>query len=205
MDFHYSGEEAVPFSWDPFYRVKRKGELLALLKEATGRYTPADPEEMLARYAKKLCYVPKEYADALMVSARTQIAGGYHALMTAELSGVHAAGRLRRSWTGFVREAAGSSGRLRSLKYLIAGFTMYIPEEPAHPVGTPFPGGYTVELHEGVYYCPVRAAQGEVDAALCRFCPAVQSRERDLVLTRAERAFVEKEEKLENYFYHFKG
>jgi uncharacterized protein (UPF0305 family) len=96
-----------------------------------------------------------------------------------------------------VREAAGSSGRLRALKYLVAGFTMYIPEEPAHPAGTPFPGGYTVEV-----CITVRAAQGEVDAALC---PVVRSRERDLVLTRAERAFVEKEEKLENYYYHFKG
>ncbi|HJJ89870.1 MAG TPA: DUF2115 family protein [Methanocorpusculum sp.] len=77
--------------------------------------------------------------------------------------------------------------------------------EPAHPVGTPVPDGFAVELHEGVYYCPVRTVQRKVDEALCRFCPATQSRERDLVLTRNQREIVEWEEKLENYFYNYHG
>lgn len=213
MGFWNRGQDNhTEFSWDVFYSVKRKGELHLLLKEAAGNYSPEDLEEMLVRYGKKLQYVPKEYRDSLLVSARKQIVDGYHTLMTTELSEVHAAVKLRRSWKEFVTAAKAAalrgdagSARLRALKYLIAGFTMYILDEPAHPAGTPFPGGYCVELFEGVYYCPVRAVQGEVDETLCRFCPAVQSRERDLVLTKREREKVEKGEKLENYFYNFKG
>lgn len=204
-------EKPFLFSFENLSKAERKGDVHALLKEAAGVYTPEDLEEMLIRYGKKLQYIPKDYADALMISAREQIIDGYHKLMTTNLSDVHERVKVKRSWKEFCREAElltsdnSSSSNLRRLKYLIAGFTMYILEEPAHPVGTPFPGGYHVELFEGVYYCPVRSVQSEVDETLCRFCPAVQSRERDLVLTKAEREFVESSEKLENYFYNFKG
>ena len=101
---------------------------------------------------------------------------------------------------------SGTGGKwLAELKYLTAAYAMYVADELVHPMGTPFPDGYTVELHEGVYYCPVRAAQSEVDEALCRFYPAAQSREWDLVLTRGQREFVECEETLESYFYHYHG
>lgn len=213
MGFWNRGQKVQgEFSWEPFFSVTRKGELHTLLKSAAAIYSPEDLEEMLVRYGRKLQYVPKEYRDLLLVSARKQIVDGYHNLMTTELTDVHSAVKLRRSWREFAEAAKtasfrgdADSARLRVLKYLIAGFTMYILDEPAHPEGTPFPGGYFVELHEGVYYCPVRAVQGEVDETLCRFCPAVQSRERDLVLTKGERERVEKGEKLENYFYNFKG
>ncbi|MDR0980541.1 MAG: DUF2115 domain-containing protein [Methanocalculaceae archaeon] len=193
--------------WYALERFSRKGELLAELKSCGSLFTPEDLEEMLARYSKKLVHVRKEYAATLLASARVQVVDGYHRMMIAELAAVHADVRLPVSWKEFVRFAAVQTHgkRLAELKYLIAAYAMYIAEEPAHPVGTPFPGGYTVELHEGVYYCPVRAAQGEVDEALCRFCPAVQSRERDLVLTRGQREFVERGEKLENYFYNYHG
>lgn len=193
--------------WPALARLLRKGELLAELQSCGALFTPEDLEEMLVRYGKKLAHVRKEYAAVLLASARVQIVDGYHRMMTAELAAVHADVRLPGSWTEFVRFAADQTrgNRLAELKYLIAAYAMYVADEPAHPVGTPFPGGYSVELHEGVYYCPVRAAQSEVDEALCRFCPAVQSRERDLVLTRGQREFVERGEKLENYFYHYHG
>jgi uncharacterized protein (UPF0305 family) len=64
---------------------------------------------------------------------------------------------------------------LRFLKYLLAGFAMFVLGEPAHPVGTPFPGGDAVHVINGVYYCPVREKANEVGGALCPFCPAVQT------------------------------
>ncbi|MCZ9313392.1 MAG: DUF2115 family protein [Methanocorpusculum sp.] len=193
--------------WSALGNLSRKGELLAGLRSCGTMFTPEDLEEMLVRYGKKLTHVRKEYAAPLLVSARIQIVDGYHRMMTAELAAVHADVRLPGSWKEFVRSAAVQTRgkRLAELKYLIAAYAMYIADEPAHPVGTPFPGGYTVELHEGVYYCPVRAVQGGIDEALCRFCPAVQSRERDLVLSREQREFVERGEKLESYFYNYHG
>ncbi len=155
--------------------------------------------------------MPREYGDALMHYARIQIIEGYHRMMTDELADIHAAVPLPSSWKAFVIDArtAASKGtpgdRLRSLKYLIAAYTVYIKEEPVHPVGMPFPGGFSVEQYDGEYYCQVRAVWNDIDDAFCKYCPAVQSRELDLLLSKNERDIVTKKEKLNNYFYNFKG
>ena len=65
--------------------------------------------------------------------------------------------------------------RLRFLKFLLAGFCMIVQQEPGDPVGMRFPGGDRVELIDGVYYCPVRDKAGDVDVALCPFCPGQQT------------------------------
>ena len=199
------------FLWDEFLGISRKGVLLSALKEKAALYSPEDLELMLIRYAKKLENVPKDYAESLLYYARIQIIDGYQLLMTDELDEIHAAARLSPAWDQFVEDAKTASAkgtpgdRLRSLKYLIAAYTIYVRGEPVHPAGMPFPGGYHVELYDGVYYCPVRAVWHDIDEAFCRFCPAVQSRERDLVLSKDERDLVTKNEKLTNYFYNFKG
>jgi uncharacterized protein (UPF0305 family) len=64
---------------------------------------------------------------------------------------------------------------MRFLNYLLAAFCMFVLNEPGHPVGTPFPGGDAVQLIDGIYYCPVREKAGDVDSALCPFCPARQT------------------------------
>ena len=66
------------------------------------------------------------------------------------------------------------------LKYLLAAFTMFILEEPAHPVGTPFPGGQIVDEWEGTCLCPVRELSGDVLYALT----ALQSRARSRLTRR---------------------
>ena len=199
------------FSWDELARISRKGALLSALKEKGQLYSPEDLELMLNRYAKKLENVPKEYGDSLLQYARIQIVDGYHRMMTDELTPIHAAVQLPSSWQALTVDArrAASKGtpgdRLRSLKYLIAAYTVYIKDEPVHPVGMPFPGGFSVEQYDGEYYCPVRAVWNDIDDAFCKYCPAIQSRERDLLLSKTERDIVTKKEKLNNYFYNFKG
>jgi uncharacterized protein (UPF0305 family) len=65
--------------------------------------------------------------------------------------------------------------RLRFLKFLLAGFCMFVQGLPGHPAGMPFPGGDRVEIIDGIAYCPVRTKANDVDAALCPFCPALQT------------------------------
>jgi uncharacterized protein (UPF0305 family) len=65
--------------------------------------------------------------------------------------------------------------RLRFLKFLLSGFCMLVLDKPGHPVGMPFPGGDSVTFLDGTYYCPVREKANDVDAALCPFCPALQT------------------------------
>jgi hypothetical protein len=68
--------------------------------------------------------------------------------------------------------------RNRLFYYLIAAFTMFVLNEPGHPVGMPFPGGFTVERRGGDYYCLIRDKEKEVTHSICNFCPAKQSEEK---------------------------
>jgi uncharacterized protein (UPF0305 family) len=63
----------------------------------------------------------------------------------------------------------------RLFYYLIAAFTMFVHEEPGHPVGMPFPGGFTVEQRGRDYYCLIRDKEKDVFWSICNFCPARQT------------------------------
>ncbi len=57
---------------------------------------------------------------------------------------------------------------------VVATYTAFVKEESIHPVGTRFPGGFTLKLVNGVYICPVKDKQMNTPSALCRFCVSVQ-------------------------------
>jgi uncharacterized protein (UPF0305 family) len=59
--------------------------------------------------------------------------------------------------------------------FLMAAFLMFVLDQPGHPVGMPFPGGFRVEDRGGDFYCPVRDKEKEVTHSICNFCPAKQS------------------------------
>ncbi len=57
---------------------------------------------------------------------------------------------------------------------IVATYTAFVREEPIHPVGTRFPGGFVLRFEDGIYYCPVKEKQLNTPGALCRFCVSVQ-------------------------------
>ncbi|HHT18653.1 MAG: DUF2115 domain-containing protein [Euryarchaeota archaeon] len=63
---------------------------------------------------------------------------------------------------------------------VVATYTTFVREESIHPVGTRFPGGFTLQLVNGVYLCPVKDKQKDTPSALCRFCVAVQDESVDM-------------------------
>ena len=96
---------------------------------------------------------------------------------------------------------------IRFLNYLIAAFCMFVLNEPGHAVGTPFPGGDTVKLIDGVYYCPVREKTGDVDSAICPFCPALQTPEIGYLKPQVNATPHQKQEFIRNChdFHNFNG
>jgi uncharacterized protein (UPF0305 family) len=52
---------------------------------------------------------------------------------------------------------------------------MYVEEEPGHPVGMPFPGGFRVEKKDCVYYCPIREKEKDILYSICNLCPCKQA------------------------------
>ena len=65
----------------------------------------------------------------------------------------------------------------RLFYYLISAFTMFVLDEPGHPVGMPFPGGFSVEQRGREYYCLIRDKEKDVAYSICNFCPAHQTEE----------------------------
>jgi uncharacterized protein (UPF0305 family) len=57
---------------------------------------------------------------------------------------------------------------------IISAYTTFVLEEPIHPVGTKFPGGFILYIQNGIYYCPVKKNQENNPSALCKFCVSVQ-------------------------------
>jgi uncharacterized protein (UPF0305 family) len=57
---------------------------------------------------------------------------------------------------------------------IISLYTTFIMDEPIHPVGTPFPGGFEVTFDGRKYLCPVKEKQKDNPGAVCGFCIAEQ-------------------------------
>jgi uncharacterized protein (UPF0305 family) len=58
---------------------------------------------------------------------------------------------------------------------IICLYTIFILNEPIHPIGTPFPGGLSVTYENEAYFCPVKDKQSKNPQAMCKFCISEQS------------------------------
>ncbi|MDD3977740.1 DUF2115 domain-containing protein [Methanomicrobium antiquum] len=58
--------------------------------------------------------------------------------------------------------------------YLLCAYAMFVEEEPGHPPGTPFPGGFEVTQNSEGYFCPIRDKEEDIFYSVCNFCPAKQ-------------------------------
>jgi uncharacterized protein (UPF0305 family) len=58
--------------------------------------------------------------------------------------------------------------------FIVSAFFMFVLDEPGHPVGMPFPGGFKVEKRADGFYCPIRDKEKDVTYSICNFCPAKQ-------------------------------
>lgn len=59
---------------------------------------------------------------------------------------------------------------------IISTYTTFVCEEPIHPVGTKFPGGFVLHIENSNYLCPVKQRQMKNPSALCKFCVSIQDK-----------------------------
>jgi len=166
---------------------KTTGELGEAIAAIVLMYSPRDLEQIQWNFSDKIRDFNPEYQKSLeemitghlhgtfqtlqrmhelksfarMMESHADLAGDYWKMVTMQCS---------------LREEE-RVVRLRFLKFLLVGFCMFVQGYPGHPVGMLFPGGDKVEVIDGMYYCPVREKVNDVDAALCPFCPALQTPE----------------------------
>jgi uncharacterized protein (UPF0305 family) len=161
-----------------------RGELGMKIALLVLRHSPADIQQMKRNFGKKVHELTPEYRDRLTQKINEHLLGTFQTIRLRQQQGSFSTMREplthhQKSYWDMVIGQCTASGdtnpRIRFLNYLLAAFCMFVLDEPGHPAGTPFPGGDTVQLIDGIYYCPVREKAGDVDAALCPFCPARQT------------------------------
>ncbi|MDD1700706.1 MAG: DUF2115 domain-containing protein [Methanoregula sp.] len=166
-------------------QAKTRGELGDRIAVLVLQYSPSDIQRMRRNFSNQIQNITPEYRDRLTKKITEHLLGTYQRIRLLQQQGVfntmnepvsdlpekywHMVGTQCQDTDG------GDAHAIRFLKYLLSGFCMLVLHEPGHPAGTPFPGGDSVQVIGGVYYCPVREKANDVDAALCPFCPALQT------------------------------
>ena len=164
--------------------ARTRGELGARIAPLVLSFSPRELNRLVENFSAQIGGVDPGYRERLVHKVSEHLFGTWQRIRLMQQQGAfdHLRDNVDGSGARFfamVAEECSSPGvrdpRLRFLKYLLAAFPMFVLGEPAHAVGTPFPGGDTVEFSSGVYYCPAREKANDVGGAICPFCPAVQT------------------------------
>ncbi len=177
--------------------VRTKGELLALLVHELRNYSLFDLQIIGGRLNSEIEKLPSPYREAVGPFFRSQIFDRHHQVMA--LHRGHGGAQLKdrplidpelhaKFWAmvpegcfawndASERNPYFRNPKNRLFYYLIAAFTMFVLDEPGHPVGMPFPGGFTVEKRRDGYYCLIRDKEKDIFYSICNFCPAKQAEE----------------------------
>jgi uncharacterized protein (UPF0305 family) len=176
--------------------AQTKGELGLILVQVFQSYTMFDLQIIGGRLNSEIDKLPSPYRESIRPYFREQLFGKHHQLLAMHNSRAYTkmTEPIRdletfRKFCGMLHEGvfawndAGERNPYfhnpmnRLFYYLIATFTMFVLDEPGHPVGMPFPGGFSVEQRGRDYYCLIRDKEKEVFYSICNFCPAHQTEE----------------------------
>jgi hypothetical protein len=173
-----------------------RGELGTLLVLEVHRYSLFDLQIIGGRLYNEVEKLPSPYREAIRPYFHKQLFGKHHELLLMHRCG--AFGRMDtplvdpetfRKFCDMLPEGCFARDDARECNpyfrnpmnrlfyYLIAAFSMFVLDEPGHPVGMPFPGGFKVEQRGKDYYCLIRDKEKDVFSSICNFCPARQTEE----------------------------
>jgi uncharacterized protein (UPF0305 family) len=177
--------EAIAWNCRELKEKKTRGELGTAIAMLVLKHSPADIQRMKRNFETKVKDLDYGYREKLAKKIAEHLLGTYQRIRLDEQQGTFKTqhqpvnAEHGKYWDMVAGQCHsdedGDAPAIRFLKYLLAGYCMFILDEPGHAVGTPFPGGDEVECTEGIYYCPVREKTGDVDSALCPYCPAQQT------------------------------
>ena len=176
--------------------ARTSGELGTLLVHEMHQYSLFDLQVIGGRLYNETEKLPSPYREAIRPYFQKQLFGKHH-----ELLALHRRGAFGRMHTPLTdpetfrkfcdmlpegcfawNDASEHNPYFRNPKnrlfyYLVAAFAMFVLDEPGHPVGMPFPGGFKVEQRGKEYYCLIRDKEKDVFSSICNFCPARQAEE----------------------------
>ena len=192
MTFDTSREQQTQL-FSELAKLGKKGELGEALAGYVGGISIYDMAMLCASLGQENDLLPGPYGKKLRLHMLEKIYGGYDRMLSLKSAGTF------RKMTDDIRDrealknfcemmiSAGNElpdpareygyhEKIGAILYsLTSCFSIFVMEEPGHPVGMPFPGGFTLQVRDGVYYCPVRDKEKDVKYAFCRFCPSLQA------------------------------
>jgi uncharacterized protein (UPF0305 family) len=188
-----------------------RGELGEAIAKIVFSYSPDDLQQLKWNFSEKIQNIDPVYKKSLEETITGYLHGTYQSVRLMDQQGTFSSllepahDDAKAFWNMVALQCTKGDGedRLRFLKFLLAGFCMFVQGLPGHPAGMPFPGGDKVTVIDGVYYCPVRTKANDVDAALCPFCPAFQTPEIGYLRPPVNASEYRKQEFIRNcYDYH---
>ena len=173
--------------------AETKGELGTLIAKEMLSFSSFDLQVICGRLRHDIDQLPSPYREAVRTFLIDQVFGPHHRVMAMNRSGNFKAMKdpirdlaVFREYLIMVPEGCFTHDIEREYMpqfsspfhalfyYLMAAFSMFVLDQPGHPVGMPFPGGFRVDEKDGEFFCPVREKEKEVPHSICNFCPALQ-------------------------------
>jgi len=175
---------------------KTKGELGSFIAGELLKYPPYDLQVISAKAREEVEILPEPYRTKLLPYASEWFFGRYHRVIMMYRRGDFKDNITLISdpdvYTRFCDmipdgcfDTTKERYRLVDISkkpyydlfyYLLCAFAMFVTDEPGHPPGTPFPGGFEVTKDEEGYLCPIRDKEEEIFYSICNFCPAKQDK-----------------------------
>jgi uncharacterized protein (UPF0305 family) len=199
-DEHPRAADAIREVVNRFSKSQTRKELGVRLAYEVQQYSLFDLQIIGGRLNCEIEKLPSPYREAIRPFFREQLFGRHHELLamhrTGKFSDMDIPLRDAESFRKFCdmipagcfawddaheRNPYFRNPKYRLFYYLISAFTMFVIDEPGHPEGMPFPGGFTVEKRGRDYYCLIRDKEKEVFYSICNFCPAIQSEDSEKV------------------------
>ncbi len=173
--------------------LTEKSAIAEALCRALSRYTLADLQWASARLEREVSMLPSPYREKVKPHFAEQYFGRYCKIMSMYgknehrlLSGTVSDLKLYREYFAMMATMKapadeigfggddGEFDRFHVFYYLVSAFYMFVLDQPGHPVGMPFPGGFTVKQQGTEFICPIRDKEKDVESSICNFCPAKQ-------------------------------
>lgn len=173
--------------------ARTRGELGEAVADEISSYSMYELQVIGGTVKNEVDRLPSPYREKIRPYFDEQFFGRYHRLLSMHRSGAFADlekpfddGETFRKFLAVIpsgcfenTNASGTEfsfgGPIQSLfYYLLSAFAMFVLEEPGHPVGTPFPGGFVVERQGDEFFCPIRDKEEDIPFSICNYCPAKQ-------------------------------
>ncbi|WP_440951934.1 DUF2115 domain-containing protein [Methanococcoides sp. FTZ1] len=151
-------------------------DLLTSLRKAAKEMPLSDLMKARAFMVRSASALPKKYREAYSTELFNYLYTIFSDIINSKTPGNNETIDQQKydDLIGRIKEIGTSEDRnqeyFNRLVKITVPYLVFIVKRPIHPIGMVFPGGDRVLEKDGIFYCPVKEKQNDVEVALCKFC-----------------------------------